>query len=149
MSGHVEWESVGSTGRTVKLHGGHPGVSQMKALAWGLVWWPGNDQDIENMVQRCTECQQGRPQSPPSPLHPWVWTTRPWTQLHIGFAGPMEGKMFLVISDPHSKWMEVLPMTTATAFTTIQQLDTSLLRYCCYGGRGVVTGSYMVMITCV
>ena len=30
--------------------------------------------------------------------------------------------MFLVIIDAHSKWMEVMPMKTATAFTTIEEL---------------------------
>ena len=30
--------------------------------------------------------------------------------------------MFLIVIDAHSKWIEVLPMATATALTTIQQL---------------------------
>ena len=106
----------------IELHGGHPGVSRMKSLARGLVWWPGMDQEIESMVRHCSDCQQNRPLPPSAPLHPWCWPTRPWTRLHMDFAGPIEGKMFLVVIDAHSKWIEVFPMATATALTTIQQL---------------------------
>ena len=28
------------------LHEGHPGVTRMKAIAWGVVWWPGIDAEI-------------------------------------------------------------------------------------------------------
>ena len=113
----------------VELHGGHPGTSRMKSLARSLVWWPGLDKDIEQVVQSCHECQQERPSPPPAPLHPWSWPTRPWTQLHIDFAGPMEGKMFLVVIDAHSKWIEVIPMTTATAELTIQHLRQLFARF--------------------
>ena len=30
--------------------------------------------------------------------------------------------MFLIVIDAHSKWIEVFPMTTATALATIQRL---------------------------
>lgn len=80
------------------------------------------DQEIENMVKQCSDCQQSRPSPPTAPLHPWCWPTRPWTRLHVDFAGPMEGKMFLIVIDAHSKWIEVFPMATATALTTIQRL---------------------------
>ena len=43
----------------------------------------------------------------------------PWTRMHEDFAGPMDGRMYLIVVDAHSKWLEVLPMTTATALTTI------------------------------
>ena len=43
-------------------------------------------------------------------------------RLHIDFAWPLEGKMFLVVVDAHSKRLEVVPMTIATASTTIQHL---------------------------
>ena len=105
-----------------ELHGGHPGITRMKALARHLVWWPNLDQAIEDVVKQCEDCQQSRATPPPAPLHPWQWPTRPWTRLHIDFAGPMEGKMFLIMVDSHSKWIEVFPMTNATSYATIRYL---------------------------
>ena len=112
-----------------ELHGGHPGASRMKSLARGLVLWPGMDQQIKETVKRCEQCQQSRPMPAASPLQPWVWPTRPWTRLHIDFAGPKEGTMFLVIIDAHSKWMEVIPMKSATTLTTTQQLRMVFSRF--------------------
>ena len=40
----------------VELHGGHPGVSRMKSLARSLMWWPGMDNAIEDMVRHCSDC---------------------------------------------------------------------------------------------
>ena len=91
----------------------------MKSLARSLMWWPGMDHEIEEMVKHCAECQRGQSAPPSAPLHPWKWPTRPWARLHVDFAGPMDGRMYLIVVDAHSKWMEVLPMTTATALTTV------------------------------
>ena len=113
----------------VELHGGHPGVSRMKALARSLMWWPGMDHEIEDMVRHCTECQRAQASPAAAPLHPWKWPTRPWARLHVDFAGPMDGRMYLIVVDAHSKWLEVLPMTTATALTTIQHLRTLFARF--------------------
>ena len=44
------------------------------------------------------------------------------TTTSMVLAGPMEGRMFLIVIDAHSKWIEVFPMATATAMTTIQRL---------------------------
>ena len=105
-----------------ELHSGHPGISRMKSLARGLVWWPGIDGNIETLVKSCSSCQQNQPSPPTAPMQPWSWPTRPWSRLHVDYAGPMDGKMFLVVIDAHSKWIEVSPVSTATALTTIQQL---------------------------
>jgi len=42
-----------------------------------------------------------------SPLHSWEWPGRPWPQIHVGHVGPFTGKMFLMIVDAHSKWMDI------------------------------------------
>ena len=42
-----------------------------------------------------------------------------YPRLHIDFAGPVDGKMLLVIVDSHSKWIEVFLMTNATSSATI------------------------------
>ena len=41
-----------------------------------------------------------------APLHPWEWPGKPWSRIHIDYAGPFQGRMFLVIVDSHSKWLE-------------------------------------------
>ncbi len=106
----------------VELHGGHPGCSRMKALARMFCWWPGMDSEIEELVRQCRGCQLDRPGPPVSPLQPWQWPSRPWSRVHIDYAGPFLGTMFLVLIDAHSKWIEVYPVKQATSRATIQQL---------------------------
>ena len=105
-----------------ELHEGHPGASRMKSLARSFVWWPGLDKQIEHQVQSCDSCQRSRHLPPAVPLQPWEWPQRPWARVHVDYAGPFLGRMFLILVDAHSKWIEVKPVTSATLSTTIEQL---------------------------
>ena len=100
----------------------HPGVTRMKRLARTLVWWPGIDHDIEQKVKSCPECQINQASPPEAPLQPWRWPTRPWSRLHVDFAGPFMGHMFLILIDAHSKWIEAHSLPSITSTTTIQCL---------------------------
>ena len=98
------------------LHEGHPGICKMKSLACNFVWWPKIDADLEAKVKQCNHCQLSRPSSPVVPMHPWDWTEHPWhwtehpwQRIHVDYAGPINGKMFLIVVDALSKWMEVEP----------------------------------------
>ena len=107
-----------------ELHDTHPGICRMKALAHSFVWWPKLDSDLEEKVKRCTDCQTHRKTPPEAPLHPWEWPNRPWSRVHVDYAGPFQGKMFLILIDAYSKWMEVFPMNTSTSSATIEKLRT-------------------------
>ena len=87
-----------------QLHEGHPGIVRMKALAGNYIWWPGMDKEIEQAAKGCTGCQliQNNPHTAPL-LHPWEWPAHPWQRIHVDFAGPFLGTMFLVVVDSHSK----------------------------------------------
>ena len=87
-----------------------------------FVWWPALDQDIEEKVKSCAECQFQCSAPPLAPLSPWQWPSRPWSRVHVDFLGPFMGHMFLLLIDSHSKWMEVHPMASITAKATIQCL---------------------------
>ena len=104
------------------LHSGHPGNSRMKSLARSFVWWPGIDHDLEEKVKMCDACQRVRHNPAPAPLHPWEFPRNPWERLHADFAGPFLGKMFLIVIDAYSKWLEVKPLTAATSAITIEHL---------------------------
>ncbi|RXN16207.1 putative protein K02A2.6-like protein [Labeo rohita] len=112
-----------------ELHTGHPGIVRMKAIARSYVWWPGLDADIELQVKMCQSCQQIQKMPSQAPLHPWEWPSKPWERIHVDFAGPCEGHMYLVVVDAHSKWPEVQVMTSATAEKTIEVLRNLFSHY--------------------
>jgi len=62
---------------------------------------------IEKAARECPNCQLTGASPPKAPLHPWEWPIQPWGRLHLDFAGPFIGHMYLVIVDAHSKWMNV------------------------------------------
>ncbi|KAK3089020.1 hypothetical protein FSP39_000173 [Pinctada imbricata] len=106
-----------------ELHEAHPGISRMKSLARSYVWWPNMDKELEGCVLNCDHCQQVRDKPPEAPMHPWEWPSRPWSRLHVDFAGPFMNKMFMIVVDAHSKWMEVCVMKTITSENTIAKLQ--------------------------
>ena len=105
-----------------ELHEGHPGALRMKALARSFVWWPRMDKKIEDRVKSCDPCQRSRHLPAAAPLHPWEWPQRPWARVHIDYAGPFLGHMFLILVDAHSKWLEVKQVPSATSSYTIDKL---------------------------
>ncbi|XP_039524968.1 uncharacterized protein K02A2.6-like [Pimephales promelas] len=117
--------SVGRSEVLKQLHQCHPGVCRMKAMARSYVWWSKLDQDVERLVKTCHLCQEHRNVPAVAPLHPWNWPEKPWQRLHVDYAGPFMGKMFLVLIDAHSKWMDVYPVNSATSAATIECLRKS------------------------
>eukprot|EP00731_Ephydatia_muelleri_P016133 Em0009g557a len=112
-----------------ELHDGHPGMVRMKNLARSYVWWPGLDSNIEELVKSCPQCQETKSAPPKAPLHPWVWPSKPWERIHVDFAGPFLGKMFFIVVDAHSKWPEVIPMSTTTSLATVAEVTRLFASY--------------------
>ena len=104
------------------LHEGHPGMSRMKSLALLHVWWPSIDDDMESFVKACTNCAETASNPTKVPLHQWDIPAKPWQRLHIDFAGPYRGKMWMLVVDAYSKWPEIV-MESTTAETTIKHLQ--------------------------
>ncbi|XP_056589597.1 uncharacterized protein K02A2.6-like [Triplophysa dalaica] len=115
----------GRSGLMEQLHQSHPGMSRMKGLARSYLWWPKLDADIEGRVKDCTVCQEQRKAPVGAPLHPWEWPRQPWRRVHMDYAGPVFGKMFFILVDAHSKWIEAYPVPSATTVMTLECLRNS------------------------
>ncbi len=113
------------------LHEDHKGLSRMKSVARSYVWWPGMDSHLDQIVKNCESCISTR--NSPAKLKDATWPipAEPWSRVHVDFAGPVRGKMLLILVDATSKWPEVVPLSTATTETTIRALRSI------FAGRGI------------
>ena len=75
---------------------------------------------IDKRVKKCESCQKHQS----ALVHPWERKNNPWVRLHIDYLGPLMGKMFLVIVESYSKWVEVFPISNSISQTTINCLRT-------------------------
>ena len=112
----------GQKGIMDKLHEAHPGIVRMKMLARSYVWWPRINQDLELRVRNCNACQANQKAPSQVPMHPWEWPNCAWSRIHVDYAGPFHGSMFLIIVDAYSKWIDVHPTKSSTSETTIEKL---------------------------
>jgi hypothetical protein len=104
------------------LHGCHLGSSLTKARARSYLWWPGLDKAIEERCRACDICQRVGASLPETPVLSWEYPEKPWSRLHIDFAGPFQGHQFFVVVDAHSKWMEIRRVSTTSAAQAIAVL---------------------------
>lgn len=81
-------------------------------------------------------------------MMPWPFPEKPWSRLHIDFAGPMKNRYLLIVVDAYSKWIEVVPVSTPSAEATIPCLR---VMFACHGlpdlvvsdnGPAFVSGSF-------
>nr|VZI26931.1 unnamed protein product [Spirometra erinaceieuropaei] len=105
-----------------QFHAAHPGTSRMKSIARSFAYWPGIDGDIDDLVRRCSRCQQAAKMPPHQPPVPWQPPGRSWSRVHIDFAGPLNGVSYLILVDAYSKWPEIAPMNPTTASAAVASL---------------------------
>ena len=64
-----------------------------------------------------------------NPVHPLEYPEGPWQRLRIDFAGPFEGKTFLVVVDAFTKWPEVAILTSTTTEASVNELHYIFARW--------------------
>ncbi len=112
-----------------QLHATHPGICRMKGIARTHAWWPKIDEQIEFVVRNCNDCQMQQPLPAAAPVHPLVWPNIPWYRLHLDYAGPFHGRMWLILVDATSKWAEIIPLKEANSRNTILALESIFARF--------------------
>lgn len=119
------------------LHATHQGMTRMKTIARSYVYWPGLDNDIEEMVGQCQPCMEMAKAPVKTELASWPIPNGPWQRVHADYMGPLSDKMYLVLVDAYSKWPEVFRMNSTTASATVEKIAE-----CC--GR---FGSMLTLVT--
>ena len=92
-------------------------------MARSYVCWPEIDQDIERMTKSCKLRLENADNPPRSILNCWAWPIGPGYRVHVDFCGPIENKMYLIITNAYSKWVDIFEMNNITAASTIKVLN--------------------------
>ena len=91
-------------------------------MARSYFWYLGLDKDLEDRAQGYVACQGMKNSPPVTPFHPWIWPVTPWQRIYVDFAGLIMIKSYLLITDAHSKWPEIIEMNSTTTQKTITEL---------------------------
>lgn len=107
------------------IHVAHFGIARSKQTLRQYAWWPGCNADIEKFCMSCQICRENA-NSPPQRYESWPTPANAWDRIHLDFAGPFLGKMWLIIIDAKSKFpfvakMEVGATTTRATIEVLEQ----------------------------
>jgi len=86
------------------------GMTRTKQFIRSKLWWPGLDNDVEEMIKRCTVCLAVNPEGGEKlePLRITPFPERPFSTVHIDLFGPLpSGETIFGIIDEFSKWPEL------------------------------------------
>lgn len=103
------------------FHDGHPGICSMKSLARSLIWYPGLDGDLTNIVKSCPACQAAQSRPSRNQHVEWPIPPRPWSRIHIDHFF-FENKICLIAVDALSKYIEVEIVVNTSVDETIDAL---------------------------
>ena len=88
------------------IHESHLGIVRCKQLARDVVYWPGMNSQIEDMISNCSTCQEKRRCQQKEPLMPSEVPTGPWKILATDLLY-CNGTTYLVTIDYYSEYIDV------------------------------------------
>ncbi len=102
------------------LHQAHQGIVKTKQLARDLLYWPGMNAEIEDVVAKCSTCQEHRSMQTKEPLLPTPIPTRQWQHVAEDLFDCLDSK-WLIIVDYFSEYFEIERMEQTTGRKIIEQ----------------------------
>ncbi len=92
-----------------QLHNSHQGSVRTKQRARLVVYWPGIDNDIDNIILSCKQCQDHLPANHSEPIVTKPRPDRPFQEIGADFCA-YGGQEFLILVDCYSDWPDIIPM---------------------------------------
>ena len=107
------------------LHESHQGTVRTKERARLSIYWPGIDNDIDNVIRSCKICQDQLPSNSKKPIMSKPKPSRPFQEIAMDFCS-FGGQQFLIVVDCFTDWPEIIPMQHDTSTSHLIQALTQL-----------------------
>ena len=103
------------------IHASHMGIEKCKARSRESCYWPGINQDIEQMIESCLECQEHQRKQQAQPMIQRRIPDRPWEHCASDLF-EYKNKHYAVVVDYFSKWIATERLETETTASVIAAL---------------------------
>ena len=100
------------------LHTGHLGIVKIKNRAREIIYWPGINSDIENIVNSCEACQEYRNKQSNEPIINHEIPTIPWTKVGTDIFH-LRGKPYLIIVDYTTNFFDISQLPNKLSSTVV------------------------------
>ena len=108
-----------------KLHSSHQGIERTKRRARQTVYWPGINNDIQNVVEACNACQKNLPSLQKEPMMSDPPPSRPFEDVSADLFC-YAGKSYMVYVDRLSGWIKIAEFRQEPSS---QQVISTIRRY--------------------
>lgn len=111
-----------------RIHHGHLGLNKCRARARSLVYWPGMNADITELIRQCETCQVFAYRQQNEPLHTREVPENPWGRVGADLF-ELARRHYLVVYDAYSNFPEVEELQDVTANGVIAKLSAIFSRH--------------------
>ena len=112
----------------MRLHNGHMGITKCRLRAQETMWWPKISRDIQDEVESCSHCQINKPAQRSEPLITRPLPDRPWQRICADLL-THKGKMYLVMFDEYSRWLEIVFLRFTTSHAVVMEMMNVFTRW--------------------
>ena len=111
-----------------RLHHGHPGIERCRARARQIMFWPGINTEITELVTNCSACIENRSSLQRQPLINHEAPSEPWYKVGMDLFY-LKGKNYLVCVDYYSNHPEVCLLRDTSSTTVISHIKSIFARF--------------------
>lgn len=110
------------------LHSSHMGMVYTKHRARDIMFWPGMNRSIEELIKRCSTCLEYRNRPPKEPLKSHPVPELPWSNVSSDLF-TLHGHNYIVLVDAYSGFIEVEELSDTSAKSVIRMIKANIARY--------------------
>jgi transposase InsO family protein len=110
------------------IHNAHLGIEKCKRRARDILFWPGMNAEIEDLVKKCQVCQDHQVRNMREPLHPLDSPSRPWEIVATDLF-ELDGSSYLILVDSYSGFFEIAQLTGTKSSSVITHCKSQFARH--------------------
>ncbi len=111
-----------------KIHVGHMGVEKCKRRARDVLYWPGMNSQIEEMVLKCSTSLEYRPSNQKEPMIAQTSPTIPWDTVTTDLFY-WNNSNYLLVVDYYSRYFEIAKLSDTKSSTVVTYMKSIFARH--------------------